>query len=283
MRGENKVMWTIISEGYPEGKTAADFADDLPRKVRGLIREGKITGETSGMCREYAQANLVALPKELAFDFVLFAMKNAKACPILEITEAGDRLLSEIAEGADIATDLPEYRIYKKGELIGEYKDVSEFWRDDLVSFLIGCSFSFEGELLSADIPVRHIEEHCNVPMYRTNIPCREAGIFHGNMVVSMRPIPYRLIPKAVQVTGAMPRVHGAPIHIGDPAVIGIKDIQTPDFGDAVTIREGELPVFWPCGVTPQAVVMDSKPDFCITHAPGHMLLTDVKNVNLKY
>lgn len=283
MREENKGKQTIIPERYPEGKKAADFADDIPTEVRRLIREGKITGETSGMCRGYAQANLVVLPKALALDFALFAIKNAKACPILEVTDAGSRFLSEIAKGADVATDLPKYRIYQKGEFIGEYTDISEFWRDDLVSFLIGCSFSFEGELLSADIPVRHIEERCNVPMYRTNIPCREAGIFHGNMVVSMRPIPFGLIPKAVQVTGAMPKVHGAPIHIGDPTVIGIKDIQTPDFGDAVTIREGELPVFWPCGVTPQAVVMDSKPDFCITHAPGHMLLTDVKNVNLKY
>lgn len=283
MREENKGKQMIIPERYPEGKTAADFADDIPIAVRKLIREGKITGETSGMCRGYAQANLVVLPKTLALDFALFAIKNARACPILEVVDAGNKFLSEIAKGADIATDFPKYRIYLKGELIGEYTDVSEFWKDDLVSFLIGCSFSFEGELLSADIPVRHIEEHCNVPMYRTNIPCREAGIFHGNMVVSMRPIPYGLIPKAVQVTGAMPKVHGAPIHVGNPAVIGIKDIQTPDFGDAVTIKEGELPVFWPCGVTPQAVVMDSKPDFCITHAPGHMLVTDIKNVNLKY
>lgn len=272
-----------IPEIYPEGKSAADFAGYAPNEVRRLIREGKITGETSGMCEGYAQANLVALPKEQAFDFLLFAVKNPKACPLLEVTDAGDRFLSEIARGADIAADIPKYRIYKRGELAGEYTNVTEFWRDDLVSFLIGCSFSFEGELLSADIPVRQIEEHCNVPMYKTNIPCKSAGIFHGNMVVSMRPIPYGLISKAVLVTGAMPKVHGAPIHIGNPAVIGIKDIAAPDFGDAVTIREGEVPVFWPCGVTPQTVVMDSKPEFCITHAPGHMLLTDVKNADLKY
>lgn len=273
----------VIPERYPEGKTASDFAHYLPNEVRKLIREGQITGETSGMCSGYAQANLVVLPKALAFDFALFAIKNPKACPLLEVTDAGNRFLSEIAKGADITTDIPKYRVYQKGELIGEYTDVSKFWRDDLVSFLIGCSFSFEGELLSAGIPVRQIEEHCNVPMYKTNIACKNAGVFHGNMVVSMRPIPYELIPKAVLVTGAMPRVHGAPIHIGDPAAIGIKSLASPDFGDVVTIKEGEVPVFWPCGVTPQAVIMDSKPDFCITHAPGHMFLTDVKNVNLKY
>lgn len=273
----------IIPEIYPEGKSASDFAGCIPNLVRKMIRKGEITGETSGMCEGYAQANLVVLPKALAFDFALFAIKNPKACPLLEVTDAGSRELSEIAKGADIATDIPKYRVYKQGELVGEYTDVSAFWRDDLVSFLIGCSFSFEGELLSADIPVRQIEEHCNVPMYRTNIPCKSAGIFHGNMVVSMRPIPYGLVPKAVLVTGAMPKVHGAPIHIGNPAAIGIQDIKTPDFGDAVTIKKGEVPVFWPCGVTPQAVIMDSQPDFCITHAPGHMFLTDIKNVNLKY
>lgn len=272
-----------LAEQYPDGMCAADFATELPKTVRTLIREGKITGETSGMCAGYAQANLVVLPKELAFDFLLFATKNPKACPLLEVTSAGQRYLSEIAEGADIARDIPKYRIYEHGELTGEYTDVSAFWRDDLVSFLIGCSFSFEGELLSADIPVRQIEQHCNVPMYETNIPCKSAGVFHGNMVVSMRPIPYELVTKAVMVTGAMPKVHGAPVHIGNPEQIGIRNLASPDFGDAVTIREGEVPVFWPCGVTPQAAVMASKPSFCITHAPGHMLVTDVKNINLKY
>ncbi len=272
-----------ITEQYPDGMCAADFAAYKPADVRKLIREEKITGETSGMCEGYAQANLVVLPRELAFDFLLFATKNPKACPLLEVTNAGDRTLSEIAAGADIATDIPKYRIYKKGELAGEYTNVKDFWREDLVSFLIGCSFSFEGELMRADVPVRQIEEHCNVPMYKTNIPCKSAGVFHGNMVVSMRPIPYELITRAVLVTGAMPKVHGAPIHIGAPEVIGIKDIDQPDFGDRVTIKPGEVPVFWPCGVTPQSVIMASKPDFCITHAPGHMLLTDVKNVNLKY
>jgi uncharacterized protein YcsI (UPF0317 family) len=275
--------YNTIADVYPDGMSAADYADIAPKKVRALIREGKITGETSGMCSEYAQANLVILPKELAFDFLLFATKNPKACPILEVTNAGERYLTEIADHADIAKDIPQYCIFEKGELTGRCTDISAIWRDDFVSFLIGCSFSFEGELLKADIPVRQIEEKCNVPMYTTNIACKSAGVFHGNMVVSMRPIPYELVPKAVMVTGEMPKVHGAPVHIGDPSVIGISDLTTPDFGDAVTIKEGEVPVFWPCGVTPQSVVMSSKPELCITHAPGHMLVTDVKNINLKY
>lgn len=254
-----------------------------PKDVRALIREEKITGPTAGMCAGYAQANLVVLPKELAYDFLLFTQRNPKSCPLLEVSDTGSRLLHEIADGADIATEIPRYRIYRDGALSGEYTDVSEFWQDDFVSFLIGCSFSFESALLEANIPVRHIEENCNVPMYKTNIPCTPAGVFHGNMVVSMRPIPYELIAKAVLVTGEMPRVHGAPIHIGTPEAIGITDLYHPDFGDMVTIREGEVPVFWPCGVTPQNVVMESKPSLAITHAPGHMLITDVKNTELKY
>ena len=259
------------------------YAEMSPREVRALIRKGEITGPTAGMCAGYAQANLVILPKALAYDFLLFAQRNPRSCPLLEVSDTGDRYLHTIAEGADIATDLPRYRIWKNGVLTGEYTDVASFWRDDLVSFLIGCSFSFESELLSAGVPVRHIEENRNVPMFLTNIPCAPAGIFHGNMVVSMRPMPADQVVRSVLVTGGMPRVHGAPIHIGDPSAIGISDIQHPDFGDSVTIHPGEVPVFWPCGVTPQAAVMASKPEFVITHAPGHMLITDVPNVQLKY
>lgn len=254
-----------------------------PLEFRQLIRAQKHTGPTAGFCPGYAQANLVVLPRELAYDFLLFAQRNPRSCPLLEVTDTGSRFLREIAPGADIAADLPKYRVYEHGELTGEYTDVSHLWRDDLVSFLIGCSFSFEGELLEASVPVRHIEENRNVPMYLTSIPSKPAGIFRGNMVVSMRPLPYDQIVKAVLVTGSMPKVHGAPIHIGDPAAIGISDISRPDFGDAVTIHPGEVPVFWPCGVTPQAALMASKPAFAITHAPGHMLVTDVKNIDLKY
>ena len=253
-----------------------------PVKVREMIREEKITGPTSGMCPGYAQANLVVLPKEYAYDFLLFTQRNPKSCPVLEVSEEGDRYLRRVAPGADIASEIPKYRIYEKGVLTGEYTNVESFWREDLVSFLIGCSFSFESELLDAGIEVRHISMGCNVPMYITNIECEPAGIFSGKMVVSMRPIPYEQIVKAVTVTGQMPKVHGTPIHIGDPSVIGIKDVNKPDFGDAVSIMPGDVPVFWCCGVTPQSVVMNVKPSFCITHAPGHMLITDVKNTELK-
>lgn len=259
-----------------------NYVNYKPETVRALIREGKIDMPTSGMCAGYAQANLVVLPKELAYDFLLFTQRNPKSCPVLEVTDAGSRTLHKIAPGADIATDIPKYRVYEKGVLTGEYASVEHLWRDDFVSFLIGCSFSFESELIEAGIEIRHNTERCNVPMYRTNIECEPAGIFHGKMVVSMRPIPYHQIVRAVTVTGQLPKVHGTPIHIGDPSVIGIKDIDRPDFGDRVTIKEGEVPVFWCCGVTPQSVMMSAKPDFCITHAPGHMLITDVKNTALK-
>lgn len=260
-----------------------DYREAEPAAVRAQIREGNFTGQTSGLCNGYAQANLVTLPRDIAYDFLLFTQRNPRPCPLLEVSDTGSRLLQQIAPGADIATDLPKYRIYEHGVLTGEYTDVVKFWRKDFVSFLIGCSFSFEGELLAADVPVRQIEEGKNVPMYNTNIPCKPAGIFHGNLVVSMRPIPYELIPKAVLITGQMPKVHGAPIQIGAPEAIGITDLEHPDYGEMVTIRPGEVPVFWPCGVTPQNIIMSSRPEFVITHAPGHMLITDVKNVNLKY
>ncbi|MDR2662948.1 MAG: putative hydro-lyase [Treponema sp.] len=260
-----------------------EFSKLPPRDVRALIREGTITRHTSGMCDGYAQANLAVLPAEYAYDFLLFTQRNPKSCPVLEVSDRGSRFLKTIAPGADIARDIPKYRIYKNGVLEGEYTDVSELWRDDFVSFLIGCSFSFESELIAGDIPVRHIEEGRNVPMYITCIECEGAGIFHGKMVVSMRPIPPELVVKAVTVTASMPRVHGAPVHIGDPGVIGIRDLGNPDFGDAVTIKPGEVPVFWACGVTPQSAIMSAKPSFAITHAPGHMLITDVKNLLLKY
>ncbi len=260
-----------------------DYSNMKPLEVRKLISEGKITGQTSGMCLGYAQANLVIVPKNIAYDFLLFTQRNPKSCPLLEVGDVGDKFIKYLGKDINIAKDIPKYRIYKKGELIGEYTDIEKFWREDFVSFLIGCSFSFESELLEADIPVRHIEKGCNVPMFITNIDCNEAGIFKGKMVVSMRPIPKDKVVKSVLVSGSMPKVHGAPIHIGNPKDIGIKDINKPDFGDKVIIKEGEVPVFWPCGVTPQSVIMNVKPEIVITHSPGHMLITDIKNVNLKY
>ncbi len=259
-----------------------DLTNALPIDVRRMIRNGEITTPTSGMCAGYAQANLAILPKDLAYDFLLFTQRNPKPCPILEVSDVGSRYLKYIAKDCDIARDFPKYRIYEKGVMTGEYTSVEEFWRDDLVSFLIGCSFTFESELIDAGIEMRHNTMGCNVPMYITNIETVPAGMFHGPTTVSMRPIPYEQVVRAVTVSSAMPRVHGAPLHIGDPVAIGIKDINKPDFGDPVEIKPGEVPVFWACGVTPQSVLMNVKPDFVITHAPGHMLITDVKNADLK-
>ena len=259
-----------------------DYSNMSPAEVRTLIRAGKITGQTSGMCDGYAQANLLILPMEYAYDFLLFTQRNPKSCPLLEVGDVGSRVIKTMADTADVATDLPKYRVWENGVLTGEYTDISHLWRDDFVYFLIGCSFSFEGELLAAGVPVRHIEEGKNVPMYLTNIECERAGIFHGRLVVSMRPMPANQAIRAVSITSTMPRVHGAPIHIGDPAAIGIRDISTPDFGDSITINDGELPVFWCCGVTPQSAVMSAKPAIAISHAPGHMFITDVKNTHLK-
>lgn len=260
-----------------------DYSHMHPQEVRRLIRAGEITGQTSGMCSGYAQANLCILPKEYAFDFLLFCMRNPKPCPVLEVGDVGSKSFRFMASEGNVCQDFPKYRIWKNGELADEITDITEYWQDDFVYFLIGCSFSFESELLEAGIPVRHIEENKNVPMFNTNIELTPAGVFHGHMVVSMRPIPNHLVVKAVNVTAAMPRVHGAPVQIGNPKAIGILDISKPDYGDSVTVNDGEVPVFWACGVTPQNVVMATKPPIAITHAPGHMLVTDVKNVDLKY
>lgn len=260
-----------------------DYSKYSPKEVRELIRQGKIDYHTSGMCDGYAQANLCILPYKDAYDFLLFTQRNPKSCPILEVGDVGSRLIKSMADNADVATDMPRYRVYRNGVMTEERTDISQLWQDDFVYFLIGCSFSFESELIASDIPVRHIEEGRNVPMFITNIDCEPAGKFHGKLVVSMRPIPSSLVAKASAVTAQMPRVHGSPIHIGNPEAIGIKDVMKPDFGDSVTFNEGEIPVFWCCGVTPQSVVMSSKPEIAITHAPGHMFITDVKNTSLKY
>jgi uncharacterized protein YcsI (UPF0317 family) len=254
-----------------------------PVELRHLIRNGGFSGQTSGLAAGFTQANLVILPRSLAYDFLLFAQRNPKPCPILEVSDSGSRKLQHFAQDIDLANDFPKYRIYRDGKLTAEVTSVEKYWRNDFVSFIIGCSFSFEAELLAAGIEVRQISLGVNVPMYNTNIELQPAGKFHGQMVVSMRPIPEAQVVTAVKVTAAMPRVHGAPIQIGYPSEIGIHDLAHPDYGDPVPIKPGEVPVFWPCGVTPQNVIMQVKPAFVITHAPGHMLVTDVKNTSLKY
>ncbi|MFC5650349.1 putative hydro-lyase [Paenibacillus solisilvae] len=252
-----------------------------PEEARMRIRERKHTTPTTGISIDYAQANLVVLNKEAAYDFLLFCTRNPKPCPLLDVTEAGSPVPMLTAPGADLRTDIPKYNLYRHGKLIEQTEDITSYWQDDLVAFLLGCSFTFEKSLLENDIPVRQIELNRNVPMYKTNIPCRPAGRFSGPMVVSMRPIPSRQVAKAVTVTSRYPSVHGTPIHIGNPALIGITDLDKPDYGDAVPLYEGEVPVFWACGVTPQAVAAASEADFMITHAPGHMFITDVKDQQL--
>lgn len=258
-----------------------DLANATPQQVRALIREGKIDAPTTGMCNGYAQANMAILPKDLAFDFLLFCQRNKKPCPLLDVTEAGSPVPKLCAPNADLRFDIPRYRIYRKGELVDEVKDIAKYWQDDLVAFLLGCSFSFEGPMLEDGLEIRHITDHHNVPMYKTNIDCVPAGVFHGPLVVSMRPMKPADAIRAVQITTRMPFVHGAPVHLGDPEAIGIKDIDKPDFGEPSVIKDGEIPVFWACGVTPQAVAMATKPEFMITHAPGYMFITDMLNSKL--
>ncbi len=252
-----------------------------PAEVRHLIRTGAWRGVTSGVAPGYVQANLAILPRDLAFDFLLFCQRNPKPCPLLEVIEAGSVEPALTAPGADIRTDIPGYRIYEEGQFSAEVASLADHWTDDLVSFLLGCSFSFEQAMTEAGIELRHQTMGCNVPMYITNIPTTPAGVFSGPMVVSMRPLPRDQIVRAVQVTSRFPATHGAPVHIGSPEAIGISDIDRPDFGDGVEVRPGEEPVFWACGVTPQAVALNSKPPLMITHAPGHMFITDQRDADV--
>lgn len=252
-----------------------------PREARQLIREGKWGNHTGGICRGYTQANLAILPQSMAFEFLLFCQRNPKPCPVLEVCEPGDPILRQIAKDADIRTDIPRYCVYEKGRMIAETETIKEFWRKDLVAFLIGCSYTFESALIGANIPLRHVQKGKNVSVYITRIPCTPAGVFKGPLVVSMRMIPRELVVRAVQVTSRFPATHGAPVHIGDPEKIGIKDLQKVDWGEPPMGEEGDVPVFWACGVTPQAVAMESKPELMITHAAGHMFLSDLKDGEL--
>jgi uncharacterized protein YcsI (UPF0317 family) len=251
------------------------------REVREAARAGRLSSPTPGLALGFVQANLVAVPKELAFDFLLFCQRNPRPCPLLDVTEPGTPIPRIVAPDADVRTDCPRYCVYRKGELIDEPTDIRSLWRDDLVAFLLGCSFTFESAMLQAGLPVRHIEMGRNVPMYRTNIRCRPAGAFQGPQVVSMRPLTPQQVIDVVQICKRLPLAHGAPIHFGDPSAIGIRDIDHPDYGDPVEIRPGETPVFWACGVTPQAVARECKPPFLITHKPGHMFLTDLRDSEL--
>ena len=255
--------------------------ETTPARFREMIRKGEFTGPTPGHCPGYAQANLVILPQEHAFHFLLFCQRNPRPCPVLEVLEPGCYEPKVMGPGADIRTDLPRYRVWRKGELVDEPTEVKDLCGPDMVSFLVGCSFSFEEALENAGVGLRHIEEGVNVPMYRTNRACNPAGPFQGPLVVSMRPLAPGLIPRAVEVTERFPAVHGAPLFVGGADDIGIKDISRPDFGDPVTIREGEIPVFWACGVTSSMAALAIKADLVVTHAPGHMFVTDKLNKDI--
>jgi len=250
--------------------------------ARLAIRNGLHRGPTAGLAPGFVQGNLAILPQDLAADFRRFCELNPKPCPLIGVSAPGDWCVPALGSDLDIRTDIPRYRVWRHGELVAEPEDLREFWRDDLVSFVIGCSFSFEEALIKDGIEIRHIARGCNVPMYRTSIATAEAGPFHGPMVVSMRPMKPADAIRAVEITARLPAVHGAPVHIGKPGLIGIGDLDKPDYGDAVPVHDDELPVFWACGVTPQSVIATVKPEFCITHYPGSMLVTDRRNVEFE-
>lgn len=249
--------------------------------VRLAARAGALAGQTSGLARGFVQANLAILPTDLAGDFLRFCLANPKPCPVLAVSEPGDPRLPALGADLDVRTDVPGYRIWRDGELEAEVADISTVWRDDLVTFALGCSFSFEEALIEDGLDVRHVSCGSNVPMYRTSIPCVPAGPFAGPLVVTMRPFKPADAIRATQITSRYPAVHGAPVHIARPDLIGIADLARPDYGDPVPIGPDEIPVFWACGVTPQAVIAAAKPPFAITHAPGRMLVSDLRNARL--
>ena len=250
-------------------------------QARATIRRGDWTAHTSGLSSDLVQGNVVILPQALATDFLRYCQRNPKPCPLLAVSEPGDPTLPTLGQDIDIRSDVPRFRVWRFGELVDEPRNIASLWRDDLVTFVIGCSFSFEQALLEAGLPLRHVAQKRNVAMYRSNIATQPSGPFSGPMVVSMRPMKAADAIRAVQITSRFPNVHGAPVHIGDPALIGIVDLMQPDYGDAVEVMPDELPVFWACGVTPQAAIAQARPEFCITHAPGAMLITDLRNHQL--
>ncbi|NOV22510.1 putative hydro-lyase [Cupriavidus necator] len=260
---------------------AASLLPEDPAALRQLIRADRYHGHTSGLARGHVQANIVILTRDWAYDFLQFCALNRKACPLIDVTDPGDPVFRNLGHDVDIRTDVPMYRVYRDGKTYHETTRITELWRDDFVAFAIGCSFSFEQALIAANVPLKHINLGRNVAMYRTAIETRPAGRLSGKLVVSMRPLKAADAILATEITARYPDVHGAPVHIGDPALIGIEDIESPDYGDAVPLDADEIPVFWACGVTPQAVIREARPEICITHAPGCMLVTDLDNNRL--
>ena len=248
---------------------------DQPRDLRRAIREGDFEHYTVGQVPGYVHTNICILPLDYAYEFQTFCQRNPRPCPLLAMSAPGDPALPELGEDIDIRTDVPQYRIFRDGEFVEDVSDIRQLWRDDMVTFAMGCSLSFEEALIEGGLPLRHFDSRENVPIYLTDIDCKPAGRFEGKLVVSMRPFSPADAIRAIQITTRFPGVHGAPVHIGRPDLIGIDDINqswqcgTPD------IREDEIPLFWACGVTPQSVVEQAKPPICITHKPACMLVTD--------
>jgi uncharacterized protein YcsI (UPF0317 family) len=250
----------------------------IARDVRLAARSGALDGPTAGLAPGFVQGNLVVVPAEFASDFASFCRFNPKPCPVIAVSEPGTPYVPELGVDIDVSTDLPRYRVWRDGILAEETSDVSHLWRarEDLVAFILGCSFTFEEALTAAGIPLKHLASRTNVAMYRTNIQCEPAGPFAGPLVVSMRPLAVRDVPLAIEITARFESAHSAPVHVGTPAEIGITDLSSPDYGDAVDVAAGEVPVFWACGVTPQAAIATAKIPFAITHAPGCMLVSDL-------
>jgi uncharacterized protein YcsI (UPF0317 family) len=252
-----------------------------PREVRLAIRSRRHTGHTAGLAPGHVQGNLCILPREYAEEFREFCERNPKPCPLIGMSRPGDPRIPELGADLDIRTDVPRYRVYEHGVLKEEVADLKSLWREDLVSFVLGCSFSFEEALMKEGLRLRYVDQGRNVPMYRTSVDTAPAGRFRGKLVVSMRPFKAADAIRAIEITSRYPRVHGSPVHIGFPEEIGIADLDRPWAGDPTEVKDDELPLFWACGVTPQSVVLDAKPSLCITHAPGHMLVTDLENESL--
>ena len=255
-----------------------DLAD--PIAVRRAVRTGAVTGNTAGMAPGFTQGNLAILPVSLALDFMRYCQRNPKPCPLIAVSETGDPALPTLGDNIDIRLDVPSYNVYRHGELAETVTDIQGLWRDDFVAFIIGCSYSFEQALVTEGVPLRHLEQGLTVSMYRTSLATTPAGPFGGGMVVSMRPMKARDAIRAVEITSRFPHTHGTPVHLGDPSQIGIDDILKPDWGDAQTIKDDEIPVFWACGVTPQNAIRMAKPEICITHKPGSMLVTDIPSAS---
>ncbi len=246
--------------------------DDL----RTAIRSGAFTGHTAGLAPGRLQCNIAILPAKFALDFLRFCLRNPKPCPIVGVGETGDPTLPTLGPDIDIRHDLPRYRLYRDGHLAEEVTDIAAHWRDDMVTVALGCSFTFERALMAAGIPMRHVEQNRTVPMYRTDLALERGGVFGGTMVVSMRPLRGPDVPRAVEISARYPLAHGAPVHVGDPAAIGIGALERPEWGDAVDVAPGETPVFWACGVTSQNALLSAAIPLVITHAPGHMLISDI-------